>query len=258
MNTVIEVITGSTSYGTAIDDVGDLDLTSVVLEDQKSFCGFNPEDTWVRRSQPEGVKSNPGDIDLTQYGLRKYLKLALSGNPSLLLVLFTPQEFIRKISQVGMTLQGLAPYIISKQAYAPFKGYMFQQYERFRGAKNKNVSRPDLVKKYGYDTKYAYHIVRLGLQGEELLSTGNISLPMRSGDRALCLDIRNGKYNFEEITEIIDIAREQLDAAAENCKLQEHPDVDFIEKWMMDTYREYWNYCSRRGVKNESSNRERI
>jgi hypothetical protein len=31
---------------------------------------------------------------------------------------------------------------------------------------------------HGYDTKYAMHVLRLGLQGVELLTTGRFTLPV--------------------------------------------------------------------------------
>src|SRR5688572_31106775 len=40
--------------------------------------------------------------------------------------------------------------------------------------------RPELEEMYGFDTKYAMHMLRLGFQGVELLTTGRLNLPMRS------------------------------------------------------------------------------
>ena len=36
------------------------------------------------RTQPEGVRSGPGDLDLIVYSLRKWMRLALTGNPTVL------------------------------------------------------------------------------------------------------------------------------------------------------------------------------
>ena len=46
----------------------------------------------VERTQPEGARSGPGDLDLVAYSLRKYVRLALKGHPTILLLLFVPPE----------------------------------------------------------------------------------------------------------------------------------------------------------------------
>lgn len=174
--TIPEVIVGSTLHGTFLqDELKDLDLMSIPLENQKTFAGFNPTDTWTSRTKPIGVRSEAGDVDWVGYGLRKYLQLALKGNPTILLALFAPTEYIREITSEGHELRALAPAIISKAVYMPFRGYVRQQHERLLGLRGQhNVKKdPELINMYGYDTKYAAHIVRLGLQGEELLLTGH-------------------------------------------------------------------------------------
>ncbi|HUY44275.1 MAG TPA: nucleotidyltransferase domain-containing protein [Streptosporangiaceae bacterium] len=47
-----------------------------------------PFDHYVFRTQPEGARSGPGDTDLVMYSLRKYLRLAVKGNPTALLPLY--------------------------------------------------------------------------------------------------------------------------------------------------------------------------
>ena len=49
----------------------------------------------------------------------------------------------------------------------------------------KNVNRPELVEKYGFDTKHAGHMVGLGFQGIEHLETGYITLPMPEDHRSV-------------------------------------------------------------------------
>ena len=52
---------------------------------------------------------------------------------------------------------------------------------------------------YGFDTKYAMHMLRLGFQGVELLTTGRLSLPMREPERSFLLDVRRGKVDEADI-----------------------------------------------------------
>jgi len=241
--TILEVEVGSTLHGiTAGDGLDDLDLMAVVLEDQRTFAGFNPADTWTHRSKPAGVRSEAGDVDWVGYGLRKYLSLALKGNPSALLALFAPADYIRQITDEGVVLRSLAPAIVSKLVYQPFRGYMRQQHERLLGLRGqRNVTRPELVAAHGYDTKYAAHIIRLGAQGEELLTTGGLSLPMREADRALCRKVRSGGFTLAEVSEQIIRAEQRLDAAYTGSPLRSLPDKHTVERWMLNVYLAHWD-----------------
>lgn len=243
MKKILEAIVGSTVHGTSVSDgLEDLDLMAVVIEDQASFCGFKPKNVWTHRTKPEGVRSEAGDIDWVGYGLRKYLGLVLKGNPTALLALFVPQASIREITEEGHALRALAPVIASKAAYMPFRGYMRQQHERLLGLRGqKNVTRPELVKAYGYDTKYAGHIIRLGCQGAEFLATGRITLPMREHERALVVKVRTGGFTLAEASELINQAEVQLDDAYSASPLRDTPDVQAVEAWMMRAYLDHWN-----------------
>lgn len=243
MKTILEAIVGSTVHGTSVNDgLEDLDLMAVVIEDQETFCGFNPKNVWTHRTKPEGVRSEAGDTDWVGYGLRKYLGLVLKGNPSALLALYVPTDSIKKITEEGEVLRALAPAIASKAAYMPFRGYMRQQHERLLGLRGqKNVTRPELVKAYGYDTKYAGHIIRLGCQGAEFLSTGRITLPMREEERALVVKVRTGGFTLAEASGLINQAEFQLDEAFAASPLQDEPDTQAVEAWMLQTYLNHWN-----------------
>jgi predicted nucleotidyltransferase len=239
---ILEVVVGSTLHGTAVDDgLEDLDLMAIVVERPRQFVGFAPVDTWVHRTKPVGVRSEAGDTDLAVYGLRKFLHLALKGNPTILLALFAPEQFIRRHDVRGRQLQAMHPYIVSKQCYSPWRGYMKQQHERLLGLRGqRNVTRPELVDRYGYDTKYAAHIVRLGLQGEEILSTGKMTLPMPQEQRDLCIKIRTGGYSLAGVSELIIDVEKRIEAAKDASKLPENPDRKMVEKWMLRTYLTAW------------------
>lgn len=235
---IMEVVVGSTVHGTNVSDgLEDLDIMAVAIENRDNILGFNPKDTLVKRSKPEGVRSEAGDVDYVCYGLRKFLNLALKGNPTILTAMFTPQNHINFLSGFGAHLRTLIPHIVSRKVYMPFKGYMTQQLERLLGLRGqKNVTRPELVDKYGYDTKYASHIVRLGYQGEEILTTGKITLPMPEVQRTEIVKIRNGGYKLHEVSEMIQEAEKKLDNSYKHSSLPDNPNWNKVGQWMTETY----------------------
>jgi uncharacterized protein len=239
---ILECIVGSTLHGTSVNDgLEDLDLMAICVERPQQFIGFSPTDTWTERTKPIGVRSEAGDVDLSIYGLRKFLSLALKGNPTILLALFAPMDFLRWYDTRGLELQKLAPFIVSKQVFQPFRGYMKQQHERLLGLRGqRNVTRPELVDRYGYDTKYAGHIVRLGLQGEELLMEGKLTLPMKPAHREAVLKVRTGGYTLAQVSEVIIDSENRLQTAFDKSPLRLWPDRAFVQQWMMRTYTEAW------------------
>lgn len=240
---ILECVVGSTLHGTSVDDgLEDLDIMAIAVEGLYTFAGFGPLDTWVERTKPEGVRSEAGDVDYTAYGLRKYLNLALKGNPTVILPLFAGDKQTRIITNAGRELRTLAPHIISKACYQPFRGYMHQQHERLMGSRGqRNVTRPELVEKYGYDTKYAGHIIRLGLQGCELLRTGKLTLPMVEEERQLVVQIRTGGFTLNQVSRLITEHENKLNDAFLDSILREEPDTEAVEAWMLKTYQVYWN-----------------
>lgn len=235
---ILEVVVGSTVHGTSVDDgLEDLDLLSVVLETPRTYLGFTQTDTWVERTKPDGVRSEAGDVDRSMYGLRKFLSLALKNNPTILLAFFVPTEHIRYISKEGEELRALYPHIISRECIAPFKGYMKQQHERLLGLRGqRNVTRPELVEAYGYDTKYAGHIIRLGFQGREVLMTGKLTLPMPPAERDLVVAVRTGKYTLAQVSGLIIEAEEGLKKAALETQIRVYPNREVVQDWMIGTY----------------------
>lgn len=62
------------------------------------------------------LRSGPGDLDLVAYSLRKYVRLALKGHPTILLLLFVPAELTLVETELGRELSELAPALLSRRA----------------------------------------------------------------------------------------------------------------------------------------------
>jgi hypothetical protein len=205
---------------------------------------YPDSDIW--RTKPEGVRSGPGDLDLMRYSLHKYLRLATAGNPSILVPLFAPPEHVLIATEAGHELRDLAPSIVSRRAGFRFLGYLESQRLRMMGADKQNrvPKRPELIEQYGFDTKYAGHAIRLGLQGIELMSTGRLMLPMSYPERRLVVAVRTGQFKFEECLSIIHEAKQQLTYILDNHKeaVPENPDYGAINEWMVAVHRREWKW----------------
>lgn len=171
---------GSTAHGISLEGTDDLDLTLIRIEPfDELVYGSESRQSMMIRTQLEGERSRVGDIDLQIYTARKFTRLACGGNPSILNVLYVPEY--RHLAPWGWQefRAGLRAYTPSIRAGSAFLGYMRQQMERWVGTRGqKNVNRPELVEAYGFDTKYAAHLIRLGYQGKIYMETGTIPIPL--------------------------------------------------------------------------------
>ena len=94
-DTILLVEVGSTAHGTGIPGGEDLDQLGVVVEPARLVLGLDEGGfaTVMQRTQPEGARSGPGDVDRTLHSLRRFIRLAASGNPSILMTFWAPVEY---------------------------------------------------------------------------------------------------------------------------------------------------------------------
>jgi uncharacterized protein len=179
-NTILRGLVGSSVHGLVLAGTDDRDEMGACLEPRRYVVGFGKFEQWVYRSAAEregdaGARSQAGDLDLTIYSLRKWARLALQGNPTVLLLLFLPDNAVIVRTGVGEQLQKLAPAFASRHAGKRFLGYLEAQRQRLVGERGqRDINRTELVEKFGYDTKYAMHMLRLGYQGVEFPRIGTL------------------------------------------------------------------------------------
>jgi hypothetical protein len=240
-NTVLLGLVGSTVHGLTVEDADDRDEMGICVEPPEYVIGLRPFEQWVYRTQPEGARSGPGDIDRTVYSLRKWCRLALAGNPTVMLLLHVPDEQCSIVEPPGRELRANKPWFASRRAGRAYLGYMERQRDRMTGERGQmRVNRPELIERYGFDTKYAGHVLRLGYQGNEFLETGALTLPMREPERTRILDVRNGHVSFNEVLAEADDLQRQLETLLQTSPLPERANQAAVEEFLIDTYRTRW------------------
>lgn len=83
--------------------------------------------------------------------------------------------------------------------------------------------------------KHAMHLIRLLVTGTEILEGKGINT-YRDKERELFLDIRNGKYSYNQIFDMVDDYEGRFKYAASNTTLPDEPDYPSIEELMMQIY----------------------
>ena len=229
---------GSTAHGISTGS-DDLDLVAIVYDPWDSLHGLGSFGTSVYRTAAErtgndDARSEPGDVDLVVHGLRKFCTLALKGNPSMMMLFW--QEPIWSDEWMGpLPLWAFQ----SKRVIRAHIGYLTEQRERMMGRRGqKNVKRPELVERYGFDTKYAGHIVRLGIQGVEYGLSGRISVPMSRTNADIVRAVRNGHMALSEVERYATNVIAELETILHDnpLNLPERPDQQVVSKWLQAVY----------------------
>jgi hypothetical protein len=246
-NEILRSVVGSGVHGIAIAGTDDHDEMGVYIEPPEYVVGLiTGRDDYVWRTQPEGARSGPGDTDLILYSLRKYLRLAIKGNPTALLPLYAPEADLVLSTPLGAELRDRRQWFLSQDAVERFLGYMHSQHERMMGAgkRNRVPNRPELVAAHGWDVKYGSHALRLAHQGYEIAAHGTLTLPLAPEVRARVLSVKRGEVARDEVSEEIGRLSASVRALLDERRtaVPEHAELQAISAWAVAAQRQHWGW----------------
>ena len=167
---------------------------------------------YVERTQPEGVRSGPGDLDLVAYSLRKYVRLALKGHPTILLLLFVPDELTLVETELGRGAARAAagapltagrprlPRLPARPEGAPARDARAEAGQPARARRGARLR---------HEVRDARRPARL--PGRSSSSRpGGVTLPMPEPERSRVMAIRTGERTFDETIAEIDEVEQRL------------------------------------------------
>jgi predicted nucleotidyltransferase len=106
--------------------------------------------------------------------------------------------------------------------------------------KNRNPVRAEMEAKSGYDLKHAMHLVRLMTMGREIITDGTLITDRReAGDHEFLMSIRNGAFSYDEIIEISNKIKQEIDDSFSASTIPDKPDNDKIH----ELYERMLNEC---------------
>jgi hypothetical protein len=255
---ILRVQVGSGVHGTSISGQDDRDEMGLCLEPPQFVTGlarvpngirglgpsvlFEQYERHTAWDKPGGLanRSGAGDLDVIIYSVRKWARLAVAGNPTVLLVLFVPDEEVVFRNDAGAELAGNAHRFVSRLAAGRFLGYLKAQKAAMTGQAGAHANRPELLTAHGYDTKHAMHALRLGLQCIELLTTGRITLPVPEPDRGYLRSIRRGERPLAEVLDAVTDTEARLGELRDSPAIPQQPDRRWVDDWLHRSYLSFW------------------
>jgi hypothetical protein len=88
-------------------------------------------------------------------------------------------------------------------------------------------------KRLCYDTKYAYHLIRLLGEVKMIMTEGRINYPIVGKLKDDIIRVRSGEVLYPELMTMYDAYRAECKELEEKCTLPEGPDWDWANEWIV-------------------------
>lgn len=201
-NLCYETVMGSVAYGVSSDE-SDVDVYGICLPPKEAVFphlageipGFGTPQPRFEQWQEHHVMALEREWDFQVFGIVKFFQLAMENNPNVIDSLFTPRRCVLSSTAVGEYIREHRRDFLHKGAWHKFKGYAYSQLNKIR-TKSPSGKRAELVATHGYDVKFAYHVVRLLLEVEQILVDRDIDLER---DREQLKAIRRGEWTLPQL-----------------------------------------------------------
>ncbi len=244
-NVVYETVMGSTAYGVATND-SDYDTVGVCIPPKEIVFphlagvieGFGRQRQNFICYQKHHLRMDNREYDINTYNIVAYFNLCLENNPNIIDTLFTSQECVLHSTKVGNMIRDKRHIFLHKGCWHRFKGYAYNQLHKMKTkAPEEGSKRAEVIAKFGYDVKYAYHLVRLLDEVEQLLTTGDLDLRRNSPQLKA---IRRGEVTEEDIVAWAAAKEHALERAYETSDLPYGPNEKAIKNLLLACLEEHW------------------
>lgn len=246
-NVCYETIMGSVAYGVSSDS-SDMDVYGFCVPSKDivfphltgEIPGFGRQKKRFDQFQQHHIDCEPKQYDLSIYNIVRYFHLCMECNPNMIDSLFTPRDCILHITQVGEMVRSARHKFLHKGSWHKFKGYAYSQLHKMSGKKAEG-KRVELIEKYGYDVKFAYHTVRLLYEAEMILLEGDIDLRRH---REHLKSIRRGEVKEQEIRDWAAAKEADLEKAYASSLLRYKPDETAIKALLLECLEHHYGSLS--------------
>jgi uncharacterized protein len=255
-NVLFEGLTGSVSYGVS-NDTSDMDIVGFCMPPKEvlfphlrgEILGFGtPGETFHQFQQhhvvvPEWDKQ----FDVTVYNIVKYFQLCMENNPNMVDSLFLPRRCVLHSTGIYEHVRDHRKLFLHKGCWHKFRGYSYSQLAKIKNKTNSsNPKRAATIEKYGFDTKFAYHVVRLFLEVEQILASGDLVL---DNNVPILRSIREGEWTLDKLVEWAADKEKNLENLYHSSTLQHSPDEKAIKQLLIDVIEMHYGTISDSFVK---------
>ncbi|MBK7993136.1 MAG: nucleotidyltransferase domain-containing protein [Blastocatellia bacterium] len=248
-----ETIMGSVAYGVS-SDTSDMDVYGFCVPPKDmifphlagEILGFGQQINRFEQYQQHHILDKSAlagagrTYDITIYSIVKYFQLCMENNPNMIDSLFTPANCVLHITKLGNMVRENRKIFLHKGAWHKFKGYAYSQLHKMT-TKDPIGQRKKIIESYGYDVKFAYHVVRLLNEVEQILIEGDIDLQR---NREQLKSIRRGEWKESDIRDYFASKEKDLEKLYLESSLPYSPDEAKIKKLLLECLEEHYGNLS--------------
>jgi predicted nucleotidyltransferase len=242
-----EVITGSVSYAVS-SDTSDMDVVGFCMPPKDDIFphlageipGFGRQIQRFEVWQQHHIMDNEArqEYDFSIYSIVKFFQLAMENNPNMVDILFTPQRCVLYCSAVAQMVRDNRRLFLHKGSYHKFRGYAYRQLSKIgTKANSSNPKRQADIEKYGMDLKFAYHVIRLALEGEQILMEHDLDIERNA---EILKAVRRGEWTEEKLRGWFDEKEKHLEELYTKSTLQHSPDEEAIKDLLMNCLEQHY------------------
>jgi len=238
-----EVVMGSIAYGVA-EDHSDMDVYGFAIPPRDwvfphlrgEIFGFDEIDLQFEQIQQHHMldKSALGgkgrEYDLVIYSIIKYFRLLTDNNPNIIDSLFVPRNCVLYSTTIGEMVREKRHLFLHKGCWAKFKGYAYSQVHKMR-TKVPEGGRKAIINEFGYDVKFAYHVVRLLNEVEQILIENDLDLDR---NKEQLKSIRRGEWSQQAVEDYFADKEKQLEKIYLESTLPALPDTEAIKSLLLE------------------------
>lgn len=258
-NTHCLMYMGSRAYGVADND-SDFDVYGWVIPPKEivfphlagEIQGFGRQKKRFEHFVEHHVADKTGgDWDFSIFNVVKYFSLCMECNPNMLDSLFVPQNCLIHSTRISQMVRESRRLFLSKVAWHRFKGYAYSQLHKMQ-SKNPIGKRKQIRDEFGYDVKFAYHVVRLLSEVEQILAEGDLDL-QEKGRREHMKAVRRGEVSEDDIRRWASDKERQLESLYHTSTLPYSPDEAQIKGLLLHVLEEHYGTLDKCVVKPEKA-----
>lgn len=250
-NTQCLVQMGSVAYGVS-NDSSDMDVYGFCMPPRElvfphltgEIIGFGQQikrfDQWQQHhiKVPDWRK----EYDFSVYSIVRFFHLCMENNPNMINAMFVPRRCILHSTQIAEVVRENRKMFLHKGAWHKFKGYAYAQMQKMRNKSNaSNEKRAADIARVGYDTKFAYHIVRLLGEVEQIMVEHDLDIER---NREQLKSIRRGDWTLEQIEGYFADKEKALEEVYLKSDLRYSPDEDAIRELLLNCLEAHYGSLS--------------
>ena len=174
---------------------------------------------WSMTGVPEQIEKK--ESEEVYWELQKFLILALKANPNILECLYSP--LVEEANETARELLAMREIFLSRLVYQTYNGYVVSQFKKLE---------QDLRARGEIRWKHAMHMIRLLLQGIEILRDGHLTVRVVE-HRDLLLAVKRGEIEWDALNERRLGLHRDFEIAFAATRLPERPDYEKANDFLL-------------------------